>query len=588
MAHRTQAIANSIMLGLSVLASTPLLPAQNSSTSVVTKLGVDQDVRSGMKILMDETLAGTLKLPDFSSPVTHLDWAPPYLHRGVDVQANVPSGDYVQQFPGFRPFVRATQSEVSTAAFGRNIVVGYNNSVGIHVSPSGPGLIVDRVQISGYSASNDGGQTWKSGFLPPSHNASQTFGDPSVGVDRRGVFYYATLAADSTGRGTVQVNSSKDGGATWSEGAIVQQDDGADKEWLAIGRDPERRNRDNIYVTWTSFQKACELRFGRSTDGGATWQAKTIFVPATGLKATDPTDCLQFSNPVVDATDGTLYVPFLRFSNADQDFIQMMISEDAGETFRFAKFNVPGAPSPTVLPVTQPGELTSCGANNIRNTIHGNLNSGPGQFGFPRYVNASRLTLQPAAAAYNGSVFLAWNNSASLVFGSAAGSDVWFIRSDNGGRTWKPKIKVNPSTGTDKHHVLPSLALGRDEEDLHISYYTQHADSSIDLEMANSSDAGDSFPARRIARITDSSFQLPPTNLRLSNAPAFGATNYDRQIAVCYALGEYQSVTTTNGAVYAGWGDSRNLITEPLNTLDPISGQTHPEQDVFVQRVRVQ
>src|SRR4029077_5196797 len=125
-------------------------------------------------------------LPDLPTLSTTLDVVPQLQLRGDNVQANVPSGDYVQVFAGFRPFVRATQSEVSTAAFGKHIVVGYNNSVGIHVSPnpSGPGLVVDRVHISGVAASADGGQTWTNGFLPPSHNASATFGDPSVGVDR--------------------------------------------------------------------------------------------------------------------------------------------------------------------------------------------------------------------------------------------------------------------------------------------------------------------------------------------------------------------------------------------------------------------
>ena len=98
--------------------------------------------------------------------------------------------------------------------------------------------MVDRVQISGFAASDDGGQTWTNGFLPPSHGASQTFGDPSVGVDRSGNFYYATLAVGANGHGTIQVNSSNDGGFTWGEGVIVQQDDASDKEWLAVGRDP--------------------------------------------------------------------------------------------------------------------------------------------------------------------------------------------------------------------------------------------------------------------------------------------------------------------------------------------------------------
>jgi hypothetical protein len=106
--------------------------------------------------------------------------------------------------------------------------------------------------------------------------------------------------------------------------------------------------------------------------------------------------------------------------------------------------------------------------------------------------------------------------------------------------------------------------------------------------MANSHDFGSTFPANRNVRVSSTSFNLPPTNIPLSNAPSFLATNYDRQIAVCYALGEYQSVTTANGAVYAAWGDTRNLITEPVNALDPISGQTHPEEDVFFQKVKAQ
>jgi len=152
----------SVVLSLSVLATTPVASAQGSPTNFVNKLGIDQDVRSGMKVVMDEILAGTVLLPDLPASATHLDTVPQIQLRGNNVQANFPSGDYVQIFPGFRPFVRATQSEVSTAAFGKNIVLGYNNSAGIHVipNPAGPGLIVDRVQISGFATSNDGGNAF--------------------------------------------------------------------------------------------------------------------------------------------------------------------------------------------------------------------------------------------------------------------------------------------------------------------------------------------------------------------------------------------------------------------------------------------
>jgi hypothetical protein len=39
----------------------------------------------------------------------------------------------------------------------------------------------------------------------------------------------------------------------------------------------------------------------------------------------------------------------------------MLISDEAGETFHFATFNLPGAPDSTLMPVTQPGEFIECG-----------------------------------------------------------------------------------------------------------------------------------------------------------------------------------------------------------------------------------
>jgi hypothetical protein len=289
----------------------------------------------------------------------------------------------------------------------------------------------------------------------------------------------------------------------------------------------------------------------------------------------------------VDRITGRLYVPFLQFSNADPDFIRILISDDAGDTFSFATFNIPGAPDPTVLPVTSAGELIDCGTSGgSRVTIHAGSDIGGGQFGLRRFVHASRLVTQPAFAARNGVLFLAWSNSTTGIFGDPnSGSNIFFIRSDDGGTTWTAPLQVNPTVATEVHHVLPSLAIDNDPNDVHVAYYTQHTDGTVDVDMANSHDRGASFPATRTLRITPSSFALAPTNIPLSG---FTTTNFDRTVRPCYSLGEYISVKSANGTAYALWGDGRNAVTEPVNPLDPISGQTHSQMDVFFQAVKAQ
>ena len=74
--------------------------------------------------------------------------------RGDNLQVNDPAQTTIQIFTGFRPFVRATQSETSAAAFGqkhRRHLQQLDGDSRISPNPSGPGLIVDQVLLSGYS-----------------------------------------------------------------------------------------------------------------------------------------------------------------------------------------------------------------------------------------------------------------------------------------------------------------------------------------------------------------------------------------------------------------------------------------------------
>src|SRR5262249_47157341 len=287
--------------------------------------------------------------------------------------------------------------------------------------------------------------------------------------------------------------------------------------------------------------------------------------------------------------------------DAFADFIRILISDDGGQTFSFATFNAPGAPDPTLLPIVSPGTLTDCGSHSrFRLTIHDGPDVGGGQDGLPRFVQAARLITQPAFAARNGHLYLAWANSRSGVFGDGNGSDILFMWSNNGGKSWKGPIQVNPAVQKDLHHVLPILAINEEPSDdqltVYISYYTQHRDGTVDVDMASADQDDNAFTFTAV-RVTTTPSGLAPTNIPLPTADdPFNTVNFDFAYVSCANLGEYMSARVANGISYVMWTDSRSMITEPTDQcrqslnldLHLPRCKIHPQQDIFFQAVPAQ
>jgi hypothetical protein len=109
-----------IRFGIAVLAAATAfsagLSAQVTLTTVV-KMGYEVELRSDSKIFADQVNA-TGKVMPLDEPTTPMSLPTvPQIHfKGGNVQANDPSLDYIQIFPGFRSFVHFTQSETSVAA----------------------------------------------------------------------------------------------------------------------------------------------------------------------------------------------------------------------------------------------------------------------------------------------------------------------------------------------------------------------------------------------------------------------------------------------------------------------------------------
>jgi hypothetical protein len=515
-----------------------------------------------------------------------------------NVQVNDPALDHLQTLPGTRPFEFSIQSETSVAVFRNNIVIGYNSSADQTVVQTDSGLLVEQIHLSGFSVSHDGGRTWKSGFVPPVPGSPFTFGDPSVVVDRAGHFYYASLGTDSDApvfTRAIIINKSTDGGATWAPATIVARDAGADKPWLAVGPDPIHKTRDNLYVAWTSFQPGgrSELRFARSTDGGASWSPQAaIFAPVdtgpAGLSA-----FIHFANPTVDRSTGRLFIPFLHLGNRDADLIRALVSDDAGDAFTLLEFNVPGAPDTAGVPNVTPGTLSDCGSGGTRPVLSQGEDLGGGRFFLPRFRQSTRLITQPSAAAVRGKLVIAFNSSTSAVFGDRdSRSEIRLLFSPDGGRTFLGPFTMAVATEADPRHVLPSVSLDADGEDVRVAYYVQQADGKVRVDLAGGEieDEGNRFSAQRPARVSSVAFDLTPSNNPLPNVfnPFFTA-NYDQAFAPCYSLGEYLAVTRADERVLVAWGDNRNPWTSPACAdVEPLCSPApgrHAQSDVFFQRM---
>jgi hypothetical protein len=511
----------------------------------------------------------------------------PSVHRGedrngdvsVNVLVNDPALDNILTVSGTRPFEESTQSETSVAVFGNHVLVGYNSTANRFGG------------LSAYSISHDGGRTFTSAFVPPAAaNTFSTFGDPSVGVDRAGRFFYAGFGENEDGHIIVQINRSDDHGQTFGTGVTVVVDDGGDKEWLAIGPDPSVPTRDNLYVTWTHFTATgSELWLAKSTDGGVTWSTKPLFQPVGDFLNSN---MIQYSNPVVDASTGRLYVPFLHFSFIDADNIRVLVSDDAGETFRFLAFNAPGAVDAFAYPNVSPGVLNDCGTlGGIQLILHQGADLGGGRFGLRRYRQATRLITKPAAAAFRGRLVIALHTSTSnFLFDPTAGSEINVLYSADGGMTWAPPFKLAGFTTAEPQHVLPAVALAQNGNRLWVSYYVQQIDERLRTDVARLHVDRGHLRLDGVDRLSSAAFNLTPSNNPLpSPIDPFFTTNYDRGVGACRDIGDYQSIGASarghdgdSGPIVAAWGDNRRSWTSPSNSPAP---GPHAQADVFSSRL---
>jgi len=222
---------------------------------------------------------------------------------GADVRINNPAGDVNPH---------TTQSETTVAINGATVCAGYNDS----------GAFAATGNFTGFSFSTNGGTTWTDGGpLPTGTGSDNNFGDPSIVFSvKEGAFYFAALS--DLGLSLWRSTSC----SSWTYVGPIHVGSGDDKELMAVDNNPASPEFGRLYVAWTDFNLGGDRERVTFSNNGVAWS-----VPVT-LAGSGPN--AQGAWPAV-APNGDLYVAFEDrcFTVGCSRNLRIYRSTDGGATF---------------------------------------------------------------------------------------------------------------------------------------------------------------------------------------------------------------------------------------------------------------
>ena len=379
----------------------------------------------------------------------------------------------------------------------------------------------------GFATSQDGGETWTSGFLPgitlfDGGGLFNATSDPTVAYDaKHAVWLIGTVSIiDDPFSSQVQVSSSADA-LTWENPVIANTDLSSDHPWVVCDDGASSPYFGNCYVQWED-PNVGTLFMNTSSDGGQTWGPDTATLSSA----------LGTGNESIVLPNGVPVIPILSW---DLTQVLSLTSSDGGTSWN----------DPVVV-----STLTN-------------------------HVDAGGIRSLPEVTATidnTGQVYFVWPDCR---FRTNCSSNDLVMSTSTDGVSWTSPVRVpiDPLTST-VDHFLPGLgvdpATGGATAQLTLIYYFYPqtnctvSDCSLEVGFVSSQDGGDTWSAAQTLAGPMSLSWLPETGL------GYMAGDY---LAVAYANGNPFSVFAVADA------NSGSTFDEPMYTttqpLLPLTGAAH-------------
>lgn len=394
----------------------------------------------------------------------------------------------------------------SASAYGQyqNIMisnVSSPNEPTICINPKNPNEIVGGANINSVYRSMNGGLNWTRIVLTSSLYG--VWGDPCVIVDTNEVFYYFHLSNPPGGSWIDRIvcQKSTNAGLNWSNPGTytyLNPPKKQDKEWAVV--DPRNNH---IYVTWTEFDSygssnpndTSRILFAKSTDSGDTW-INVRRLDKLGGDCVDEDNTVEGAVPTV-GPNGEIYVswsgPLVRNSQFGIFFNK---STDGGETWLNEPAYITDQPGGWDFLI--PG-ITRCN-------------------GFP--ITACDIS----GGEFNGNIYINWTDQRN----GTNDTDVWFMKSSDGGNTWSNVKRVNDDPAG-RHQFLTWMTIDQKTGVIYFVFYDRrsYTNNQTDVYIAKSTDGGETFE-----------------NIKISATPF---------VPVAGFFGDYSNISAVNGMVRPIW-----------------------------------